>query len=546
MKEMHDPIDPVLRSNSLISSVGFYNLSKKVSNSSNLSTQSSKSSLNKRFTRDIALSFTSSMNKKNTRDFSYYDGDSEGATHSSISRFLSGRSFLKSKAKRPVQRPESPSSLKSPLSALSHDSESKTLSVLDLNEEVGPLPSSRGSRFNKQYASSLVGGESTHESKYLTPKTSRQAGLSLSSQNSNSTIVDSRLAAVFYFTQTDASEEVIKPNVESGKFLDLHKKYLAPAEQFIPSRQLKNSDEYGRSSSDGYRTDLIPNTRSFDTIFNKILEIVRPVLSPSRQITLPNGHKHVYLDSSQDRATRILKSQLINPNSEDEINSLRQAPSEKIQPRMKSVKVEDLTKLQVEELLEIIDVFFGRCITILAFDLNSRNEPLIILTRRNSFQGNDPSDNSFIVNKYLLQWLQIHQAWIYFRTKIRFTLINIFFDLQRELRANQEKRFNSRDSALFDMDVTLHMNFKDQFIIPQLKSRFRELDRQRRGQQTELLEAEKKFFKNDACQFGKTVTKILGIIASKTRVDYTSADEPTLDDAMFYDFHMWLDQITRP
>ena len=560
MNKLNERPERISRKDTLLSSVGFHTLSKRTSASSSQSTQTSKSTLSRLFQKDhyqnaFQDNFGTSRAANDKRD-----PDAQSSQRFKSRFFTPG--FLKPKSKRQPDFAQSPVDC---ISSETSDESLRDLKYLDLRLSHPDLPLSENS-YQRHIYSPTVGYESISESKSITQKSSKQIGVKFSSQKSNSILLDPRLASLLYFTQTDQTEEIVVPSLDAGKFLEFHQRYLTSADHFIQSKLLKSASDDdvsqvgGRLSS--HTVELQQISMQYETTFTKIFEMVRMILCPSKIISLPNGHELPLLEYSLDRIMRFVEDELCNPQdfrvTEPEFPTMisRQSLSEnKFLARTlnsastASTSQYEVLDFRVDEILRNVQLLFSKSLAHFAADLeySSMASPVAPKTARHSTRQELPLCAPY-VDRYLQQWIQIERAWQYFHLKIRFHLLNSLFFLQKRLRQVRESNPKYQDNSLFDFDRILTTAFKTQFIIPQLNQRHKELEKQGRGLYKvahELYHAEVDFFLRDACARGIAVAIFFGIIATQTRRDFTSAEELSMNDSQFCDFHIWLNKLVR-
>lgn len=554
MNEINEPASQVHRSDSLISSVGFHTLSKQTSASSSLSSQTSRSTLNRILHRERSQS--SSQEKTSARRRSIDKRGGDGLPSQSFkSHFFSSRGFLRSRSTQPntLQTEKDSASVHSKWTS---SDKSKFRKSIDSRESLS-LSTMPKSQSHRPSLSSSTEGEPNLDIRNVPAKGGKHTGVSFSSQKSNSVLTDARMASLFYFSQSYLYEEGVTPNVDSSRFQEIQRKYLASADQYMQNRLQKMSlDE------DSSRPGTLDETRvmgatsqiskRYEAAFTKLFEMIKPILLPSKQIILVNGQAHPLMDYSLDRVMRFVEEEIIYPNEAKASKShetLQLKPPQTTSVNSKRadgvLEVEMFEEL-LDELLKKINAFFSKCLALLASDLNVLDESLIKQLKILAHE-----DSPIIISqRYLAQWNYIERAWLYFSTKVRFFFLNSFFYLQKYLYQllDRHSKFKER-RALFDLNAVLVRNFKAIFIIPQLKQRYRELEKQRRGpfQATsfEFTQGEIMFLQKDNCLQGKAIARIFGSIAMQSRTDLTSLEEMSLNDSLFCEFHLWLKDLTR-
>lgn len=556
MAPLQSTIDQIPRSNSLVSSVGFHNLSKQTSNTSSIKSQSSRTTLSRLFSRDHSQLQPSTKHRKNSSQIS----ETSNANHRS--QFFLSRGFLKSKTSSQDGNLHLSRNSIISQSAGVHDSYLEEEELDYSQNDSSSNKFSNGSVFKQQANPSSRLEKSTISGiKSTAQKNMRQNGISLSSQNSNSLIINAKAASSLYFTQTDLSEEVIKPNVDSGRLQDFHRKYLAPAEQFMQVRlqKLFIDGDIGtiHVKDEGSGSDTPSKSTDIEVIFTKILEVSPFILHVTTDGFSDLEHMHMVLDSRAEKLIHLLEDELMTYIMKEKRETWHHEAHKKLDSKMSSFmhtreythEYHESIEANLENFIKKLESFCTQVVMNLAADLNLITDHLVYVQSRQRSLSNLDTLGTMDINKHLTSWTQIIKAWKIFNTKIRYTLLNCLFYVQKDLTQVQEQHPKYRDNPKFQLDKLLNSIFKLQFVVPQLKQRQREFEKQKKGQPHavfDLLEMERTMLLKDEGRILKSLQSIFGIIATRTRILYNSPDDTSLNDLLFNDFYAGLFALTRP
>lgn len=557
MNPLQSAIDHVPKKDSLVSSVGFHNLSRQISNTSSVKSQSSRASLSRLFSRDLSHQLVPST--KHRRGSPHVSNTSNVNQRS---QFFISRGFLKSKSSsQDNQVQQSRLSISSQLTGGHTDYLGDDIPDVFQSEGFSSNDFKDRGLLNQQPSSSRLEKSSISGIKSSAQKNMKLSGVSLSSQNSNSLIFNAKAASSFYFTQTDLSEEAVKPNLESGRLHELHRKYLAPAEQFVQGRLQKQPTEgdivVGSTQEDGLKSETLSRGTDIEVIFVRLFEVMSPILCMPTDGFFEPEHMHVVLDSRVDKLMHSLENELMtyivkNTNRSSNKEVFRKLDLKAIpflQSHSHSNINHELIEANLEEFLKKLDAFCSQVLTTLAEDLNIGTGQFAQIQVRQRSLSNIDTPNNVDIDKYLTSWVQIIKGWNIFNTKIRYTLLNCFHYIEKDLNHVQEQHPKYRTNPKFRLDKLLNSIFKTQFIIPLLKHRQREFEKQKRGHAyvvTDFLEMERTMLLKDDRRLLKSLQNIFGIIATRTRVLYNSQDDNSYNDLLFHDFDLVLTGLTRP
>ncbi|WPK23531.1 hypothetical protein PUMCH_000772 [Australozyma saopauloensis] len=548
MAQEEEAVKVLERTDSLVSSVGFHTLNKQISRASSNSSDSSRSTFGRLFTT------------KDQNQLLIHDNGNGGNEDKSVkglsskSRFFSPRGFLKSRHRRNSATSSISSSQSLAITNLTIDlKQSRKLERNDSNLLLPQLSAPFHPRF------SGLDNETMPEMKSAHHKSGKQTALSLSSQKSNSVVVDARLASIFYCAQAEVPDEVLSPILDTGRFLEFHRKYLESTDHYMQSKlQRSISDEEGNrvnSKELSHKVDLDQVSREYELIFNRLFEIIRPVLLPSKQVSLSNGLKHPALNQSMDRVMRFVHDEISKsgvfqysttkePDIRKTINNNETRTVSLFFPRSNSESTRK--DARVEVLLKSILVFYQKSVEVLANEFI----PSADLSAGLSIKGQAiftslPGNFDKQITKYLQQWTKIDSAWRYFNEKVRYSLLNALFYVQKSLYDVQKRSSKSYHTLDFNLDKQLNTIFRNVFIVSQLKQRYIFIEKQKKGQFPDIVEAEARYLQKDSFLMGDKLTKLFGIITNRTRIDINILDELLPNDSLFCDYQTWLNQLTR-
>lgn len=168
-----------------------------------------------------------------------------------------------------------------------------------------------------------------------------RTAMSLSSNNSNSFITDINFALVYNFTDPDYSVEEYVNSNEHTSFLDIHKKLMVPTDQYLLNKLHKHqTQEVGLgiiSDTDGdseylskYLLDFGKNNVTF---FNNLISIMKPLFQPSQQKRLSNKIFHPYLGMTLEDVSNYIKDNYLGESSNTpstESHFLERTPGSKL------------------------------------------------------------------------------------------------------------------------------------------------------------------------------------------------------------------------
>lgn len=195
--------------------------------------------------------------------------------------------------------------------------------------------------------------------------------VTLSSNNSNSTITDANFAQVFKFTDPNYSLE------EEFDDMEMYKKLFVPADQFLKLK-LPNSPV---SSDEDYNDDF--------KFWNTLLVLFKPIILSSQQKRLSNGLKGCQLIMTEEDISNYIRdnySSQLTFEGEEESNDIK-----------------------AREINQDLNSFFTRLLTLFSKDFKS-----------NIKEELDP---------LCKEWVKLNGQWLYFRNRIFFFILNCFTSL---------------------------------------------------------------------------------------------------------------------
>lgn len=326
----------------------------------------------------------------------------------------------------------------------------------------------------------------------------------LSSSSSNSYITDISFAVVYNFTDPDYSlEDFDSIGGEHYSLVDIHKKLLVPTDQFLQNKLQKNQpSELGLgiisdyNSSDEYLNKyLIDFGKSNSKFFYSLLVITKPLFLPSQQKKLANGRKHPHLSTSTEDVGNFIKDNYMNEltNSHSPTNNNANNDTENKSPG-KRERLKKMTRPQpssyislnemalddgmddyrAREISQDILTFFYGCLLTFRKDSMSTDVKQPI-SRRMSVPASGPGTESKLPQSEVLErnWELLTNQWSYFNMKIRYTVVNMFYPLQKYLQNASIQLFNENQNKIIQIEIEniLLIAFRDIIITPVLMKR---------------------------------------------------------------------------
>lgn len=347
-----------------------------------------------------------------------------------------------------------------------------------------------------------------------------KAGLSLSSQNSNSFIKDSKKAAQFRFTNPSFLWNVTENSIEGNTFQGLHKKYLVSADNYIPHK--------AKVSLDSTKSESGPNPEALDLsqrndgdVFDLLFILTQRLFQHESQHegapsvgegTLENLSSFVRdnivakLRASEKRNT---ENELLGLGSRygltitSESNNIDQQNEE---------QGDEMLDSKQRELTQSIQNFFSKGCENLKDLIDSH-----FFSKRNL--NMDFAKEEFHLKILEELWLKLLVSWDHFNLNVRFFFLQVFEPLQEYF---DQSALSGKDSYKSpNIESILMTSFKDKVISIYLQERVT-LFASSPGN-TKLRSQEELFLRSE--KVWKRVTNCFGLLTS-----YDCFDIPELKD----------------
>lgn len=559
-----------------VSSVGFNTLKKQITSSSlNLSITTSNSIKLNTISKLLSRNKSSLTVHEDSIRPQVFDEESRPSIeddHSNVSQKGSGL-FKMSRAKlkfsnKGVTRPDltiqtaGHHTLKVPKKILS----SATSDEFSNKKAVSsPISRSLFHRQHNQLDSNKSGGE---DAKARHQKYHRTA-MNLSSQSSNSFISDVKVAVLYNFTDPDYSIDDDDETSDNLIILDFRKMYMTSADQYASSSRFNKSDNAVLEDLDANDQTMQNLMESQDCDFEKTLamlfDLLKPLFQPSKQTMLRDG---LLLPSMT-----LTMEQVKNVVGEKIISSARSFLSSKYPTKftrrmsedgsskeardnvsMNGNLDEDIQDLRRKELGLQLSYYFEKCCTLLVDDIRNFDdlctlEDIISGSRGKCLQDLKSADQ---ISKdetrqynYLREWRRIVLVWRYFNLKVRFFILNAFYQLQKHF--NDEERFHinsGQKSWNVRIENALLIAFRDSVIIPHLLRRPTDLEHGSISYHDPVAN-EIHFFRNEGVSLVKTLRHCFGAILSHLQSELVGSDDQPFKEMMFDEYVHWFCQMTR-
>lgn len=360
----------------------------------------------------------------------------------------------------------------------------------------------------------------------------------LSSNNSNSVITDVNFALVYKFTNPDYSLEEPDCTGEHSThntLLDIHKKYLVPADQFIQaklnSRQSSNNQEIGlgiwsETRDADQQIKLLEVLRSNNNFYDTLMEITKPLYLKSQERSLLNGFSKTYIGCTIEEISAFLKHNYIHGSTSSFIDPEVPSPSRKLRLKPKTTKINrsnsfvhelnhfselNFDDYKLREISQDLATYFSKGLTLLQKDFEHmayKNKEVM-------------QDKATGYAKIESDWAYVIDIWEYFNKNIRYFLLACFQPLQQHFHDTSvlEK------SKSIEIESILLLAFKDSILEPNLSKRltkFREIGR------IFVLNAEERVLLENPKLLNKII-ECLGVICSYTMTD-AHTDDGSISD----------------
>lgn len=373
----------------------------------------------------------------------------------------------------------------------------------------------------------------------LSGDSNNRAGQSLSSQNSNSFIRDTRKASQFRFTNPGFLVAVSDNSVEGNSLQELHKKYLVSADTYIPHKAPRVSIDLLRQED----VDVIQENQAhndgneaFDSLFSLTLKF----FSYDIQGNEPNRKNSSTNDATIESLRQFVEAKIAkamkHPNgpvienrhfhqSSQSKSEFWNAATFKYHPEDQRDELIDSSR---RELTQHIQNFFKK-----GFE---RFKMLI----DGHFERRQLDSNKEYHQLELLEelWLKILVSWDQFNLNIRFTFQQIFEPLQDYFDtltiSGDESPYHS------DIEKTLMTSFRDRIILPYLQER--QLILANATSFDGIFPKEEQFLGSE--KVWRRVTNCFGFLASNGCFDYPESKNGRATRVpISHDFMLWLNKI---
>lgn len=344
-----------------------------------------------------------------------------------------------------------------------------------------------------------------------------RTAISLSSNSSNSFISDISFAMIYNFTDPDYSIEDYESSGEHTSFLDIHKKLMIPTDQYLQHKLHKHQTSelgLGIMSDEGGNNDEYLNKYLIDfgkrnaKFFSSLLSISKPLFTPSQQKRLNNGKMHPNLCMSIEDVSNFIKDNYMSDNSiiannpstalllpldngnkspgkRDKFKKLSTSKlynehSTSTLSLGEAFNDDNLDDFKAREISQDLLTYFYRCMIMFQKDYPNYFHTKVIPTMKRTSVVSTNSTNTNIDDHRFPQlkqlekdWTFFSSQWSYFNTKIRFSVVNMFFPLQNYFHTVSMQRFSSDPKNMFEIEIEniLLVAFRDIVMIPILMKR---------------------------------------------------------------------------
>ncbi|KAK6461028.1 hypothetical protein DFJ63DRAFT_314821 [Scheffersomyces coipomensis] len=567
---------------SQVSSVGFNNLKKLNTNSSSISTISSST------TKNNALTRLFTKNRSNTNlapqpiefseaDVTGHDSDDDLSTLTSLeirrtpsSLFKLPKNKLKFATKPNLNKPDLTIQTaghhglkvsKKILSSGSFDDAPKSLRKASVTS-----PASTFHNLFHRSNQGFIDGQITSSSKEESPTQSKlninpsRTTISLSSNRSNSYVSDKNFAKIYNFTDPDFSAESSDSATEHSSFHDIHKKLMLPTDQFISNMTHKhNAQEMGLGivtdfdyKNESYNKYILEFSKTNAKFFNSLLNLSKPLFTPTQQKKLSNGSTYSNLGFSVEDISNFIKDNYHSDMSQEN-QSTKYANRKK---QSKIPKSNSSTSFSLD--IDVAEPFDEFAIREISSDLLTFFTKAMIIFQRDSVNYDFPGDilkseivpaKSEATKSLIKSWLRICQQWDFFNQRIRYHLISIFHPLQISFRELSTQRLTTETTNI-EIENSLLLAFRDVIVVPFLIHRKRQHEEFNSNEINFVKGEENKIIKEEISILLKNTRLLrklkscLGILMSNTHYETGNVDgEQHIRNEVFFNAYVWLSSL---
>lgn len=433
-----------------------------------------------------------------------------------------------------------------------------------------------------------------------------RTAIGLSSQSSNSFISDLNSAIIYNFTDPDYSGGA-NGALSEGALVDFHRKYMTSTDQYMLQRLYKTLADSGIGADSDQdvqfpsEDNAVRNTefaRANARAFSSLFGILRPLFQPSKQVKLSNGYLHPQLPMTIEHIANFVQEQIVNAkpgeNTGWQLEDILRAHSPN-KPGRKSrqntmstatsgtsegvVVDDDSFDFIKRETVQNLYSFFVQCFLLLLKEttfpshsnaeiaklantspsklIEHTNIPITKFVTAETLKSNR---GDVSIEQLTKMWVGITHTWRYFNSKVRFSILNVFFPLQAYLDEEENKRVsNDLSSIKVEIESILLTAFRDTILIPYLQLRRPEpirsllssmplgisnLPKIIPSSTPLIIEEERNYLKSDPDKIYRQVMNCFGVISSHMRTE-TSYSESDLrsKDAIFLEVFSWLSTL---
>ncbi|KAG7195105.1 uncharacterized protein KQ657_004222 [Scheffersomyces spartinae] len=299
--------------------------------------------------------------------------------------------------------------------------------------------------------------------------TSNRIPISLSSNSSNSNVIDQVLASTYNFANPDFTSEDVDISTSSS-IQELQRKLLTPTDQYLLGKVRCNSTtklgtagfgispQISASNNSGIHlsnsglsiigspdnsintsfseiglsiaNDTLPRAEEYSSknykFYIKLFTLVKLLCCPSQYRKQPNGFLFPFLGLTVEKVTHFVK--------EGYVQHFPQVP--------------DIDDFHIREVTLDLTLFYSQCLSALKIDSSMP-------------QNLSPHNGQLGIDILMSCWTKLEFQWTIFKEKIRFYLMLIFQPLQKYLK----------DFSTIKIDRILFASFKDNMLTPFLVQR---------------------------------------------------------------------------